>query len=156
MQSDRLRQGAAPKAQNRYFAPPTRPGTLRGRKIRPPHRGSTYNPYDGRVIGSWTQYPKPLQLLRCWNVIGDGTSDDVRPSHKACCYEPPTKFEIPKRRRWTCYCWAHPAGPMHQWTRPDAQTRAPGSTYAPQGLVDAPRPTAREAVATTTRTSPES
>ena len=56
------------------------------------------------------------------------------------------------------------AGPAAPTRRSSAAPRSPaaatapppGSTYAPQGLVDAPRPTAREAVATTTRTSPES
>ena len=56
------------------------------------------------------------------------------------------------------------AGPTAPTRRSSAAPRSPaaatapppGSTYAPQGLVDAPRPTAREAVVTTTRTSPES
>ena len=66
-----------------------------------------------------------------------------------CAAERPESFAAPRKRSGTLprtslsgarstntldmLCWAHPAGPMHQWTGPDAQTRPPGSTYALPG-----------------------
>ena len=84
-----------------------------------------------------------------------------------CAAERPKSFATPRKRSGTLSGTSlsgarstntldmlppgHHAGPTHPWTRPDAQTRPPGSTYAAQGLVHAPRPTERAAVATTTR-----
>ena len=84
-----------------------------------------------------------------------------------CTAERPKSFATPRKRSGTLSGTSlsgarstntldmlppgHHAGPTHPWTRLDAQTRPPGSTYAAQGLVHAPRPTERAAVATTTR-----